>query len=108
MKNAITTLFLYSTLLVTGAAFAQGTPLGKSPAPATKSGEAVYKETCAACHATGLLKAPKYGDKKDWGPLIKEPQAALTADAWVGVRDMPPKGATWTYAAREPNGMKSS
>lgn len=57
-----------------------------------KSGEQVYKETCIACHATGLLKAPRFADKKDWGSLIKEPQAALTADGWVGVRDMPAKG----------------
>ncbi|MBM3343301.1 MAG: cytochrome c5 family protein [Betaproteobacteria bacterium] len=57
-----------------------------------KSGEAVYKETCAACHATGLLKAPKLGDKKNWAPLLKEPQATLTADGWEGVRDMPAKG----------------
>lgn len=70
--------------LLSGSAYAQS--------PALKSGEQVYKETCSACHATGLLKAPKFGDKKDWGPLIKEPQATLTADGWVGVRDMPPKG----------------
>ena len=27
-----------------------------------------------------------------WAELIKEPQAALTADGWVGVRNMPAKG----------------
>ena len=66
-----------------------------------KSGELVYKETCSACHATGLLKAPKFADKKDWGALIKEPQATLTADGWVGVRDMPPKGGKPDLALEE-------
>jgi cytochrome c5 len=88
MKTAYTALLLSSTLLAAGAAMAQSKPA----APQLKSGEAVYKETCHVCHATGLLKAPKFGDKKDWAALIKEPQATLTADGWVGVRDMPPKG----------------
>lgn len=57
-----------------------------------KSGEAVYKETCFACHATKVDKAPQYGDKKTWAPLIAEGQHVLTAHAWVGVRGMPPKG----------------
>jgi len=57
-----------------------------------KDGESVYKETCVACHATGLNKAPKFGDKATWAPLIKEGQAVLTSHAWVGVRGMPAKG----------------
>ena len=87
MKTNLVALALSSALLA-GAALAQTKP----PAPQLKSGEAVYKETCQTCHAAGLLKAPKFGDKKDWGKLILEPQATLTADGWVGVRDMPPKG----------------
>jgi cytochrome c5 len=57
-----------------------------------KSGEQVYKETCSACHATGVSGAPKYADKRSWAPLIKEGQHVLTAHAWVGVRGMPAKG----------------
>jgi len=57
-----------------------------------KSGEQVYKETCFACHATGVAGAPKFGDQKAWAPLLKEGQRVLTAHAWVGVRGMPPKG----------------
>ena len=66
-----------------------------------KSGEMVYKETCSVCHATGLLKAPKFADKKAWGSLIKEPQAELTADGWVGVREMPAKGGKPDLALEE-------
>lgn len=57
-----------------------------------KSGEQVYKETCFACHGMKVEKAPQLGDKKVWAPLIKEGQHVLTAHAWVGVRNMPPKG----------------
>lgn len=58
----------------------------------TRTGESVYKETCVACHATGVANAPKVGDKAKWAPLIKEGQHVLTAHAWVGVRGMPAKG----------------
>ncbi len=57
-----------------------------------KSGELVYKEVCFACHATKVEKAPQLGDRKAWAPLIREGQHVLTAHAWVGVRNMPPRG----------------
>lgn len=66
-----------------------------------KSGEQVYKETCFACHATGVAGAPKYADKKVWAPLIKEGQPVLTAHAWVGVRGMPAKGGNANLSLEE-------
>lgn len=62
------------------------------PQAQLKSGEAVYKETCLACHAQGVANAPRPGDKSRWAPLIKEGQHVLTAHAWVGVRGMPARG----------------
>jgi cytochrome c5 len=59
---------------------------------APKSGERVYTEICAACHATGVANAPKFRDKEAWKPLIAEGQHVLTGHAWVGVRAMPAKG----------------
>lgn len=61
-------------------------------APALRTGEQVYRETCMACHGSGVANAPRAGDKKAWGKLIAEGQHVLTAHAWVGVRAMPPKG----------------
>lgn len=65
-------------------------------APATaqqlRSGEAVYKEVCIACHDTGVAHAPKKGDAADWKPLIEEGQHVLSAHAFVGVRAMPARG----------------
>jgi cytochrome c5 len=61
-------------------------------AQAPKSGENVYQEVCAVCHAAGIANAPKFGDKAAWGPRIAEGQHVLTGEAWVGVRGMPPRG----------------
>jgi cytochrome c5 len=61
-------------------------------APALKSGEQVYRETCVVCHGPGLANAPRPGDRQVWGKLMAEGQAVLTAHGWVGVRAMPPKG----------------
>lgn len=57
-----------------------------------RSGKAVYESVCTACHATGVLNAPKTGDKQAWAKLIAEGQDTLTADAMKGVRQMPPRG----------------
>ena len=57
-----------------------------------QSGENTYKQVCASCHGTGVLNAPKFGDKAKWAPLIAEGQVTLTAHAYHGVRGMPPKG----------------
>jgi cytochrome c5 len=54
--------------------------------------EKIYKEVCASCHASGVLNAPKFGDKAMWAPLIAEGQVILTAHGYVGVRGMPAKG----------------
>lgn len=65
-------------------------------APATavagKSGEQVYKAVCAMCHAAGLMNAPKFGDKAQWAPRIKQGYETLVTNANKGIRSMPPKG----------------
>ena len=77
-----------------------GVSLGM-PAQALKSGEQVYQTTCMACHATGVAQAPRLGDRKAWTPLIQEGQHVLTAHAWVGVRNMPPKGGNANLTLEE-------
>ena len=61
-------------------------------------GENTYKQVCAACHASGVLNAPKLGDKAKWAPLIAEGQVTLTAHGYVGVRGMPAKGGNPTLS----------
>ena len=55
-------------------------------------GESTYKSVCASCHSAGVANAPKLGDQKKWGALIREGQAVLTAHGYVGIRGMPAKG----------------
>jgi len=61
-------------------------------AKATRTGEQIYRSVCTACHATGIAKAPKFGDKRDWGPRIREGQKALVQVALKGEGAMPPRG----------------
>lgn len=66
---------------------------GNAPA-AAGAGEALYKQTCVACHAAGVANAPKFGDKTAWAPRIKTGLDALTASAIKGKGAMPPKGGS--------------
>lgn len=61
-------------------------------APVFANGQQTYQQVCMACHTSGVLGAPKLGDKVKWAPLIKEGQAILTAHGYVGIRGMPAKG----------------
>ena len=65
-----------------------GGPGGK----ALKTGEQIYQTVCTACHSTGIAKAPKFGDKRDWGPRIRAGQKALVQVALKGEGAMPPRG----------------
>ena len=60
-------------------------------AQSARAGAQVYADICAACHADGVARAPKFGDRVAWRPLLAEGQAVVTAHAWVGVRAMPPR-----------------
>ncbi len=57
-----------------------------------KSGEHVFQAQCTACHATGLLNAPKLGDEAIWGPRIKTGYEALLAAALKGKGAMAAQG----------------
>ena len=78
------------------------TPAAAAPAaaPATATavvagnGEAIYKQVCVACHASGVAGAPKFGDKAAWAPYIKTGQEAMYAAAIKGKGAMPPKGGS--------------
>lgn len=72
-----------------------GSPATAGAPPAAKvaqSGEQVYKQVCQVCHATGVLNAPKVGDKAAWAKLVAQGLDTLTANAIKGVKQMPPRG----------------
>ena len=58
------------------------------------SGEQIVSQTCSACHAAGMLGAPKIGDKSAWGPRLKAAGGVdgLVAVASKGKGSMPPRG----------------
>ncbi len=71
-------------------------PVPAQPKPAApvvpRSGEQVYRETCFACHETGVARAPRIGDRAGWAARIDEGLPMLASHGWVGVQAMPPKG----------------
>jgi cytochrome c5 len=62
-----------------------------APGPA-KSGKQIWEGTCQACHASGLLGAPKIGDKSAWAPRIAKGMDMLKNHALHGFNQMPAKG----------------
>jgi cytochrome c5 len=60
------------------------------------AGKSVYDGGCVACHKTGMMGAPKLGDKAAWAPRIKQGEAVLVSHAAKGFQGkvgmMPPKG----------------
>ncbi|GBG15466.1 cytochrome C [Novimethylophilus kurashikiensis] len=59
---------------------------------AAKSGEQVFNEVCIACHGTGALGSPKFGDSGAWGPRISQGYDTLVKHALAGIRAMPARG----------------
>jgi cytochrome c5 len=59
-------------------------------------GERVYVSTCLTCHATGVVGAPKLGDRAAWQGRIAQGMDILVRRALEGFRGqagvMPPKG----------------
>lgn len=88
----MTRRFASATLWATLALLPDAPALAQNEAGARpRSGEAIYTGICSACHEHGVAHAPKFGDRAAWVPLIEEGQHVVTAEAWVGVRAMPPR-----------------
>ena len=74
-----------------GAAPASG---ATQSADASQAGKALYQQVCQACHAAGVLNAPKFGDKEAWALRLKEPMETVYNYALHGKGAMPPKGGS--------------
>jgi cytochrome c5 len=57
-----------------------------------QTGEAVYTAQCSACHAAGVVGAPKFGDAAAWGPRIGQGYDALLTSALKGKGAMGAQG----------------
>jgi len=84
----------------TGGVPASASTNATAPAAATASadtaqaGKALYEKVCQACHAAGVLNAPKFGDKAAWAPRLKDPMDTIYNYALHGKGAMPPKGGS--------------
>lgn len=66
--------------------------MGLASTAMAADGKAVYEQTCAMCHNTGVANAPKFGDKAAWAPRVATGKAALVASVTKGKNAMPAKG----------------
>jgi cytochrome c5 len=59
-----------------------------------KSGEEIYKQACASCHATGAAGAPKFGDAGGWGARLGRGYDGLLSAVVKGKGAMPARAGT--------------
>ena len=66
---------------------------GFGAAAQPSAAKAIYDATCVACHGSGLLGAPKFGDAAQWAPRLKAGLETVVKNAIAGTpKGMPPKG----------------
>ncbi len=63
-------------------------------ASAIKKGSSLYKKVCFSCHDSGLVNAPRLGDKIAWNQRIAKSVDTLTQIVISGKNAMPPRGGS--------------
>lgn len=66
-----------------------------------ETGQQVYNKSCSSCHKSGILGAPKTGDKTAWAPLISGGTESLVQNAIKGIGKMPAKGGNSSLTDEE-------
>ncbi|WP_440996301.1 c-type cytochrome [Arhodomonas sp. SL1] len=61
-----------------------------------RSGEEVAMQVCAACHESGTLGAPVFGDEEAWSPRVDKGLATLVDHSMNGFNNMPPQSGSAT------------
>jgi cytochrome c5 len=72
--------------------------VGDTNVAATSKSPADLYTACAACHDSGVLNAPKLGDKAGWSARIGKGADALYSSAINGIGGMPAKGGRADYS----------
>ena len=68
-----------------------GSAVAVAPSGPREPGD-IYSSTCAACHNSGALNAPKFGDAAAWSDRASKGVDTLIANAISGINMMPAKG----------------
>ncbi len=55
-------------------------------------GNQIFTAVCATCHVSGLLQAPRIGNKDDWAPRLEKGMDTLYDHAINGFKNMPARG----------------
>lgn len=69
--------------------------LAMAPAAAARApmtGAEIVTKVCGACHNSGVLNAPKIGDKAEWGKRKAAGMSALVSNSIKGKNQMPARG----------------
>lgn len=78
------------------AAAAPAAPAATPADPKLAEGKTVYEGGCNACHDSGMMNAPKPGDKAAWAPRIGQGIDKMAAKSVAGFKGtkgmMPAKG----------------
>jgi len=80
---------MFKRIITTGLSLSLFLAAGVSMA---SDGAAVYKRSCKMCHSSGMMGAPKTGNKATWAPLIAKGVDTLVASTRAGVGKMRPRG----------------
>ena len=83
MKTIVTAAALLAGMLSSSWALAQGD---------AAAGEEIYNRACKMCHGSGMMGAPKAGDRKAWSARVEQGSSKLTNHAINGFNKMPPRG----------------
>ena len=83
MKTIVTAAALVAGMLSSALALAEGD---------AAAGESVYNRACKMCHSSGMMGAPKAGDKAAWSARVEQGATKLTNHAINGFNKMPARG----------------
>lgn len=64
------------------------------PLPGYADGATLYKERCFLCHDTGLVNAPRLGDRQQWQARKNKGMDILVNTVIHGKGAMPPRGGS--------------
>jgi cytochrome c5 len=80
-----------------GSVHIAGAVAATAAAAGPKSGKDIYNSACSACHAAGVLGAPKTQNAGDWKPRLDEKGFdTVWQNAIKGINAMPPMGTCGT------------
>ena len=88
-------------LCTTGEKCGSAAAPAKSASGTPRTGKDIYTHVCSACHGTGALGAPKFGNKEQWAPHIAKGLPTLYKHALNGFKKMPPHGTCTSCSEQE-------